>query len=282
MKSTINGFNQKVLIDFGLDTKDALLLRYFVDFKDTESMKMIIIDEHPYYWVNYDSLKKDIPIIDIKSNAALRRRLKKLEECKVLKHYHLLEKGSYSYYSLGENYHKLLENIYEFEKLESSRGATQKFEGCNLKVRGVQLESLRGATQKFEQKDATQKFEGVQLKSSNKDNNIYINNIYSANKELIEEIWAMYPNKKGKTKSLEYISKILKKISADELKRCVIRYSKEVKGKDKQYILNGSTFFHTRYADYLDSEYESINTEKNYRTTKPSKPKYIPVLMEDM
>lgn len=114
-------------------------------------------------------------------------------------------------------------------------------------------------------------------------NNIYINNnIYSANKELIEEIWAMYPNKKGKTKSLEYISKILKKISADELKRCVIRYSKEVKGKDKQYILNGSTFFHTRYADYLDSEYESINTENNYRTTKPSKPKYIPVLMEDM
>lgn len=113
-------------------------------------------------------------------------------------------------------------------------------------------------------------------------NNIINNNIYSANKETIEEIWSMYPNKKGKTKSLEYISKILKKISADELKRCVLRYSKEVRGKEKQFILNGSTFFHTRYADYLDCEYEDTNTESKDKPTKPSKQKYKPVLVEDM
>lgn len=80
----------------------------------------------------------------------------------------------------------------------------------------------------------------------------------------IEDVWNIYPNKKGKTKSFGYISKILNKYSKEELIRAVERYALEVKNYDKQFILHGSTFFYSRYEDYLDDNYsQSSNQDKN-------------------
>lgn len=101
-------------------------------------------------------------------------------------------------------------------------------------------------------------------------NNTNINNtnIYSAND--YEEIWSMYPNKKGKAKSIKDISKILKSINKDELIRTIERYKEDVKHQRKNgfktlnYVI-GSTFFNGRYEDYLDCNYEGIiksNTSK--------------------
>ncbi|MDU4479896.1 hypothetical protein [Clostridium sp.] len=79
-----------------------------------------------------------------------------------------------------------------------------------------------------------------------------------------EDIWSIYPNKKGKTKALCYIAKILKKYSKQELINAVERYSLEIKGVDKQFVLHGSTFFNGRYEDYLDDNYsQSSNQDKN-------------------
>lgn len=74
----------------------------------------------------------------------------------------------------------------------------------------------------------------------------------------IEEIWRLYPRKEGKQKSIKNIPKILNKYSKEELIRCIERYKRETEGKDKQYILMGSTFFNGRYEDYLDSNYEEL------------------------
>lgn len=71
-----------------------------------------------------------------------------------------------------------------------------------------------------------------------------------------EEIWNMYPNKKGKSQVIKKIPGILKKHSKEQLIRCIERYSNEVKGKESQYILNGSTFFNGRFEDYLDDNYK--------------------------
>ncbi|MBN1040084.1 hypothetical protein EXM65_14305 [Clostridium botulinum] len=78
-------------------------------------------------------------------------------------------------------------------------------------------------------------------------------NIYSAND--LEKIWSLYPNKKGKSISMKKIPKLLKKYGKEQMERCIVRYSKEVEGKEKQYILNGSTFFNGRYEDYLDNNF---------------------------
>ncbi|KYH35376.1 hypothetical protein CLTEP_05520 [Clostridium tepidiprofundi DSM 19306] len=83
-----------------------------------------------------------------------------------------------------------------------------------------------------------------------------------------EELWKLYPNKKGKAKARQIVTKLLKKYTKEELQRCIERYSKEVQGKDKQYILHGSTFFNGRYEDYLDNNYTEQNESFEEQKTK--------------
>lgn len=89
--------------------------------------------------------------------------------------------------------------------------------------------------------------------------NINNNNIYS---DFVEKIKKIYPGKKVKDIRDKKLPKILKKYSENEIIRCVERYSKECKGKDKQFILNESTFWNGRYINYLDSNYEEVETKK--------------------
>lgn len=89
-------------------------------------------------------------------------------------------------------------------------------------------------------------------------------NIYSSND--YEEIWKAYPNKKGKTKSITYINKILKSISKEELLRCIDRYKEDVEnqranGFKTLAYKNGSTFFNGGYIDYLDENYQEDNKD---------------------
>lgn len=264
LKNTISGFNQSKLLEYGLDLKDAMLLRYFVDFRDTESMSMIIVDNKPYYWLNYKHMKEDIPLIGISSNDALRNRFKKLEKCKVLGHYHKLEGGSYSYYCLGENYPNLIKTNSDDKDFNNYDTADKKTEGYKLKSATLPIE-ISTPTDKNRQ----------QNNLSTKDSNY----IYSANE--IEIIWKMYPNKKGRAQAIKKIPKIVKKIGKEQMIRCIKRYSKEVVGKEKQYILNGSTFFNGRYEDYLDWNYECKSSEVPIQQDKV-KEKFKIKVQEDM
>ena len=108
MKYTVEGFSQKALIDYGLDEKDALILRYFIDFKDSGKMKMKVINKVPYYWLKGASLLEQLPILKINNIDVLRRRLKKMTVCGILMHEHVLEGGSYAFYAVGEKYENLL------------------------------------------------------------------------------------------------------------------------------------------------------------------------------
>ena len=122
MKYTVEGFSQKALIDYGLDEKDALILRYFIDFKDSGKMKMKVINKVPYYWLKGASLLEQLPILRINNIDVLRRRLKKMTACGILMHEHVLEGGSYAFYSVGENYENLLvyDNINSKNNIEKS------------------------------------------------------------------------------------------------------------------------------------------------------------------
>lgn len=263
MKNTISGFNQSKLIEYGLDLKDAMLLRYFVDFRDTESMSMIIVNDKPYYWLDYKHMKKDLPILGINSHDALRRRLKKLEECGILNHYHKLEGGSYSYYCLGENYPSLIKNEGKTNDFNNYNPPTEKSDPSDSKVAHLRLESRTPPTEKSEQNNL-----------STKDNKY----IYSAND--YDEVWKLYPNKKGRARAMKKIPKILKAIGKEQLIKCIERYSKEVQGKEKQFILNGSTFFDGRYEDYLDCNYASNSKPKGNEDNKVNRYKFN--LKEDM
>jgi len=264
LKNTISGFNQSKLIEYGLDLKDAMLLRYFVDFRDTESMTMVIVDGKPYYWLNYKHMKEDIPLIGINSNDALRNRFKKLEKCKVLGHYHKLQGGSYSYYCLGKNYPNLIKNNVDDRDFNNYDTADKKTEGCELKSAPLPIEISTPTDRNRQQNNL-----------STKDKKY----IYSA--KDIEQLWNLYPNKKGRAIAIKKIPQILKKVPLEELIRCIKRYAKDIQGKEKQFILNGSTFFHSRYEDYLDCNFEEKDKNTPSQRASP-KVQYKVKLEEDM
>lgn len=74
----------------------------------------------------------------------------------------------------------------------------------------------------------------------------------------IEEIWSLYPLKKGKANAIKKIPKLLKEYGKEQIVRCIERYIEEIKkdNKSKEFILHGSTFFNGRYMDYLDCNYQ--------------------------
>lgn len=94
--------------------------------------------------------------------------------------------------------------------------------------------------------------------------------------ESFEELWSIYPVKKGKG-SISNSKTKLKRIHNDkeELKRCIDRYKEYVEyrrnnGFKSLNYMNGSTFFNTGYIDYLDDNYQDI---EEIRETKIQKPK---------
>jgi len=65
MKFTIHGFSQQKAIDLGLSNDDLLILRWFVDFKETGKMDKFYEQKENvfYYWVAYKKIIEDLPII---------------------------------------------------------------------------------------------------------------------------------------------------------------------------------------------------------------------------
>lgn len=75
--------------------------------------------------------------------------------------------------------------------------------------------------------------------------------------ELFEQLWKMYPNKKGKAQVSKKDKEKLLEIGLEEMTRAINRYKSELeRDSDWRKPQNGSTFFHSGYIDYLDGNYE--------------------------
>lgn len=136
MKYTIEGFSQseavklKKAVDDGkggtkticLDCTDLVILRWFVDF--FPSMTKIVVDGVQYAWIDYKYLLEDMPLLGIKKRM-LALRLQKMAELGVLAHKTIKAGGTYSYYTLGENYMCLVRNCEDSKNIDD--GVANKF-----------------------------------------------------------------------------------------------------------------------------------------------------------
>ena len=232
MKFTILGYNQDQAIKFNLDLVDLTILRYFIDFRDTEEMICKIINDKPYYWVNYESLIKEIPIIGINNKIALRRRLKKLEENKILIHSCIKENGTYSYYGTGVNYKYLISDTV---KLESLTGTIEKF-------KGVKPESLTGTTEKFNQNINLLKDQSIK-------NNIYINIIEHLNKMAGTKY-----NYKSKVTQKLINARINEGYKEKDFIQVINIKCQEWKNTEFEKYLRPGTLFGTKFENYLNQK----------------------------
>ena len=74
-----------------------------------------------------------------------------------------------------------------------------------------------------------------------------------------EELWKLYPKKRGKSAVSKKAMKELQKAGFDTVKRAIENYKAEIKKNrtQEQYIMHGSTFFNGRWRDYIESEVSS-------------------------
>ena len=90
--------------------------------------------------------------------------------------------------------------------------------------------------------------ENEQQNNTNKNVKKEKNNIYA---QQVEQLWSLYPNKKGKAQAIAKLPKLIEKHGYEAIENCILAYANECKGKDLKYIKHGSTFFNGGYLDYL-------------------------------
>lgn len=109
MKYNLQGFSQEVASELNIDGIDLYLLRWFVDFKDTNQMDTKIVDGEVYYWIYHKKVSDDMPILHLQKTA-IYRRLKKLCKAQIFKKTVVRERGTFTYYAIGPNYIRLISN----------------------------------------------------------------------------------------------------------------------------------------------------------------------------
>ncbi len=152
---------------------------------------------------------------------------------------------NYTKYQCLDNYKKHNENAERTQREQNENAErTQREQNENAE-----------RTQR-EQNENAERTEMEQQRNNNKkDKND--TNIYSA---FFEEMWSLYPSKKGKGRISNTKKKEIYKLG-DEFKRCISRYIEDVEARRRNGFpelkyQNGSTFFNSGYEDYLDKNYQ--------------------------
>lgn len=87
--------------------------------------------------------------------------------------------------------------------------------------------------------------------------------------DFFENVWKLYPSKKGKGQISDTKKKTLYDIGYDEISRAIDRYKAGLANDEWRKPQNGSTFFNSGYIDYLDANYserEQKEPEKGEKT----------------
>jgi len=116
--------------------------------------------------------------------------------------------------------------------------------------------------------------EVTQKNTNNNDNNDNnVNNENKKNKESLDDLieqnfetlWKLYPRKEGKSSVSKKTKKEIYKVGYDKMAKCIELFIVDMKeqNRDLQYYSQGSTFFNTKYKDYLErlEEKEKIEPE---------------------
>ena len=107
MQFSFLGYSVKKIMEFNLDVKDVIILRYFDDFRKSGRMNYEVIEGEKYYWISYQSIENELPFLGLGKRSIMMRMLK-LRDLGILSHYTKKEGGTFSFYALGERYRELL------------------------------------------------------------------------------------------------------------------------------------------------------------------------------
>jgi len=103
LKYTIEGLRQDLLVKWGLDATDAVIIRWFADFYHTSRMKPMVHEGKEYKWLRYQHVIDDLPAVGVKKDRdAIAKRFKGYVACGLMDYYLCKEGGNYTYFRLNE------------------------------------------------------------------------------------------------------------------------------------------------------------------------------------
>jgi len=146
LKYTIEGFSQVESIRLGLDVKDLVLLRWIVDFYNTGCMDTHLFQGIPFFWIKYEYVLRELPVLGITSKDVLARRMKDICKSGLLEGRIFEAAGHKTYFRFNKDILRSLLSSTEAQgwlfdpvgggsDLKVGRISTQKSEGYRPKSR---------------------------------------------------------------------------------------------------------------------------------------------------
>ena len=112
MKYTVEGFNQVELVKMGLNSNDAVILRWFVDFYATGKMAIVKNETgQEFKWVKYQSVIDDLPILGITNKQVIARHFDKMVTAGIIEKYIHKQMGVFSCFRITEKFRVLIEKL---------------------------------------------------------------------------------------------------------------------------------------------------------------------------
>jgi hypothetical protein len=112
MKYTIEGFNQVELVKMGLNSNDAIILRWFVDFYATSKMAIVKNETgQEFKWVKYQAVIDDLPILGITNKQVIARHFDKMVAAGIIEKYIHKQMGVFSCFRITEKFRVLIEKL---------------------------------------------------------------------------------------------------------------------------------------------------------------------------
>ncbi|HUS50705.1 MAG TPA: hypothetical protein VMZ91_11105 [Candidatus Paceibacterota bacterium] len=208
MRYNIERFSQERLIELGLDFLDVGILMFVIDFFNTSKMYYKIIDSKIYFWLNYQTIINELPLLRIEDKRAIQRRFQKyvksglmfkdtikgIDICSDGKKT-ITRHGTFAYFSFNVDE---LEKLYHVNKKKidididkkdiktSDEKAAELLKNKKLstKKNSVALESPTGKNSRI-LPCSTQEYHPVVLESTNKDS--YTIDSYTIDSNTIRE-----------------------------------------------------------------------------------------------
>lgn len=126
MKYTIMGFSQNAVVElinagYKIDVADLAILRWLVDFSHTEKMVKVVDGGKTYYWVNYQSVLDDLPVLNI-GRRMLAVRLQKMADAGILCSSLKKNGGTFTLYGFGPKYETLISQDISWDAKKLTEG----------------------------------------------------------------------------------------------------------------------------------------------------------------
>lgn len=131
MVYTVSGYSQEQLVKWKLKAGDALIIKWFVTFMQSGKMATVEHCGQTYYWVRYQAVINDLPILGIGTSKGIASRFRRIVKAGLLDFFlKKNEEGTYSTYRLNSDQYKKL--------LYHSTMETKKVTGETAKVSPIE------------------------------------------------------------------------------------------------------------------------------------------------